>query len=67
MIISYWLKGEYLTPSQELLYRIKFFCEEIRELKFAGTLLDRANDLHYVVAFEVRNDCNHCLSVVAEF
>jgi hypothetical protein len=53
MIISYWLKGGYLTPSQELLYRMKFFCEEIAQLKSAGTLLDRANDLHYVVAFEV--------------
>jgi hypothetical protein len=53
MIISYWLKGGYLTPSQELLYRMKFFCEEIPKLKSAGTLVDRANDLHIVVASEV--------------
>jgi hypothetical protein len=33
MIISYWLKGIYLVPSQELLYRMKFFCEEIARLK----------------------------------
>jgi hypothetical protein len=52
MIISYWLQGSYLTPNQELLYRMKFFCEEIARLKSAGTLLDRANDLHCVVAVE---------------
>lgn len=55
MIISYWLKGGYLPPSQELLYRMKFFCEDIAKLKFAGTLLDRANDVYYVVALEVRS------------
>lgn len=53
MIVSYWLKGSYLIPSQELLYRIKFFCEEIARLKPAGTLLDRAYDLHRIVAVEV--------------
>ena len=53
MIISYWLKGSYLIPSQELLYRMKFFCEEIDRLKRAGTLLDRAHGLHRIVALEV--------------
>jgi hypothetical protein len=54
MIVSYWLKGGYLTPSHELLYRMKFFCEEIAQLKSAGTLLDRAYDVQCIVALEVR-------------
>ena len=53
MIISYWLQGSYLTPSQELLYRMKFFCEEIARLKAAGTLQGKAKELQGVVAVEV--------------
>lgn len=63
MIISYWLRGDYLTPSQELFYRMKFFCEQIAKLKYAGTLLDRANDLYYIVVVEVGivAHCRHSL------